>query len=60
MHRFVVLAAGIMAISGISPADAASRHKHKVRPPVARSTPVVQPAYRQPSGLGRAATMLYR
>jgi hypothetical protein len=50
MHRFAVLAAaGIaVAMSGMSSADAAARHKHKIRavPPVAQHAPAdVQPAF---------------
>jgi hypothetical protein len=47
MHRLAILAAAgvAVAIFGISPADAAARHKHKVRAPAAQSTPVMQPAF---------------
>jgi hypothetical protein len=49
MHRLAVLAAvGIAAMSGMSSADAAARHKHKIRavPPVAQRAPAdVQPAF---------------
>lgn len=44
MHRLLI-AAGIALFVGSS-ADAAPRHKHKVRPaPAAQSAPVMQPAF---------------
>ena len=43
MHRLVLFVA--IVIAGMSPADAAARHKHKVRPPaVVQNAPVVQRA----------------
>jgi hypothetical protein len=45
MHRLAVLAAAGIVIAAMSPADAASRHKHKVRAtPVATQRAPVQPA----------------
>ena len=45
MHRLVLIAAGI-ALFVMSPAEAASRHKHKARAaPAAQSAPVMQPAF---------------
>jgi hypothetical protein len=47
MLRLAVLAAAGIAFAGLSPVDAATRDKHKVRPApaVTQSAPVVQPAY---------------
>ena len=44
MHRLALLTAAGIAIAAMSPADAAPRHKHKVRPAVTQSAPVMQPA----------------
>ena len=45
MHRLVFLAAAGVVVAAISPADAAPRHKHKVRATaVTKRAPVVQPA----------------
>ena len=43
MHRLVLFVA--IVIAGMSPADAAARHKHKVRAAAAQSVPVMQPAF---------------
>ncbi len=49
MHRLVILAAaGLAALSGLSSADAAARHKHKIRPAVTQAVPAVQPVARRP------------
>ena len=44
MHRLALFVAAGIVIAAISPADAAPRHKHKVRPAVTPAAPVVQPA----------------
>lgn len=44
MYRLALFAAAGIALFALS-AEAAPRHKHKVRPAVARSAPVVQPAF---------------
>ncbi len=44
MHRLALVVAGI-ALFAMSAAEAAPRHKHKVRAPVAQSAPVMQPAF---------------
>ena len=44
MHRLALFVAAGIVIAAISPADAAARHKHKVRAPAAQSAPV-QPAF---------------
>jgi|KBSSwiStaDraftv2_1062776.scaffolds.fasta_scaffold671644_2 hypothetical protein len=45
MHRLALFVAAGTVIAAISPADAAARHKHKVRAAVVtRAVPVVQPA----------------
>ena len=42
MHRLALFVA--VVIAGMSPAEAAARHKHKVRhAPVAQNAPVMQP-----------------
>ena len=45
MHRLVFLVAAGIAIAAMSPADAAPRHKHKVRaaPAVTQRAPVMYP-----------------
>ena len=43
MHRLALFVA--VVIAGMSPAEAAARHKHKVRAPGAQSVPVMQPAF---------------
>jgi len=46
MRRLALLAAAGIALAGMSPADAAPRHKHKVRAPVStQAAPAVQPAF---------------
>jgi hypothetical protein len=45
MHRLALFVAAGTVIAAISPADAAARHKHKVRAPAAQSVPVMQPAF---------------
>jgi len=43
MHRLALFVA--VVIAGMSPAEAAARHKHKVRPPaVVQHAPVMHPA----------------
>ena len=43
MHRLALFVA--VVIAGMSPAEAAARHKHKVRPPaVTQRAPLMQPA----------------
>ena len=46
MHRLAVLTAAGIAIAALSPADAAPRHKHKMRaaPAVTQRVPVMYPA----------------
>ena len=44
MHRLALFAAVGTVIAAVAPADAAARHKHKVRPAVTQAAPVVQPA----------------
>jgi hypothetical protein len=44
MHRLALFVAAGIVIAAISPAEAAARHKHKVRAPAAQSVPVMQPA----------------
>jgi hypothetical protein len=45
MHRLALFVAAGLVIAAASPADAASRHKHKVRAAVTQSVPVMQPAF---------------
>jgi hypothetical protein len=46
MRRLDLLAAAGIALAGMSPADAAPRHKHKVRAAVStQAAPAVQPAF---------------
>ena len=46
MHRLALFVAAGIVIAAMSPAEAAARHKHKVRAPaVAQRAPVVQPAF---------------
>ncbi len=47
MHRLALFAAAGIVIATMSPADAAARHKHKVRvaPAVTQRAPVMQPAF---------------
>ena len=46
MHRLALFVAAGIVIAAMSPAEAAARHKHKVRhAPLAQSAPVMQPAF---------------
>ena len=56
MHRFAVLVAAGICLSGISPADAAARHKKVRAVPSLAQAPVAQAV--AANGLGCAATML--
>jgi hypothetical protein len=48
MHRLALFVA--VVIAGMSPAEAAARHKHKVRPPaVVQHAPVVPAVARRPA-----------
>jgi hypothetical protein len=60
MHRLALFAAAGIVIAAVSPAEAAARHKHKVRAPAAQSVPVMQAGFHEPSRLGRAAAVLYQ
>ena len=62
MHRLVFLAAAGIALAAMSPADAAPRHKHKVRaaPAATQRAPVVQPAVANRPIWARAAAVLHR
>ncbi len=51
MQRLALVVA--VVIAGMSPAEAAARHKHKVNPAVTQSAPVVPAVARRPA-LGAA------